>query len=124
MMYVVTAALFLPFLAAAVGATVVVAFLTRGLGRTAWITLLVVVSSLLVTPTMGPATIAVVPVTFGWLLVPSVATGSWSELGEWLAAYPVWHAFAFPATAGLSYLVLRRVRPNNSFKPTPLRDAA
>ena len=124
MMYVVAAALFLPFLAAAVGATVVVAFLTRGLGRAAWITLLVVVSSLLVTPTMGPATIAVVPVTFGWLLVPSVATGSWSELGGWLAAYPVWHAFAFPTTAVLSYLVLRRVRPNNSFKPNPLRGSA
>jgi len=124
MMYVVAAALFLPFLAAAVGATVVVAFLTRGLGRAAWIRLLVVVSSLLVTPTMGPATIAVVPVTFGWLLVPSVATGSWSELGGWLAAYPVWHAFAFPTTAVLSYLVLRRVRPNNSFKPNPLRGSA
>ena len=124
MMYVVAAALFLPFLAAAVGATVVVAFLTRGLGRAAWITLLVVVSSLLVTPTMGPATIAVVPVTFGWLLVPSVATGSWSELGGWLAAYPMWHAFAFPTTAVLSYLVLRRVRPNNSFKPNPLRGSA
>jgi hypothetical protein len=120
-MYVVAAALFLPFLAAAVGATVVVAFLARGLGRTTWITLLVVVSSLLVTPTMGPATIAAVPVTFGWLLIPSVATGSWSELGGWLAAYPVWHAFAFPATAVLSYLVLRRVHPNNSFKPNPLR---
>ena len=124
MMYIVAAALFLPFLAVAVGVTCVIAFLTRGFGRTAWITLLVVVSSLLVTPTLGPTTIAVVPVTFGWLLVPSVATGSWSELGGWLAAYPMWHAFAFPATATLSYLVLRRVRPNNSFKPTPLRGAA
>ena len=124
MMYVVAAALFFPFFAAALGATFVVAFLTRGLGRTAWTTLLAVVSSLLVTPTMGPATIAVVPVTFGWLLIPSVATGSWSELGGWLAAYPMWHTFAFPATAGLSYLVLRRVRPNNSFKPNPLRGSA
>jgi hypothetical protein len=124
MTYIVAAALFFPFLAVAVGVTFVVAFLTRGLGRTAWIALLVVVSSLLVTPTMGPATIAVVPVTFGWLLVPSVATGSWSELVAWLSAYPVWHAFAFPATAAISYLVLRRVRPNNSFKPKPLRGSA
>ena len=124
MTYVVAAALFLPFLAIAVGVTVLVAFLTRRLGRAAWITLLVIVSSLLVTPTLGPATIAVVPVTFGWLLVPSVVTGSWSELGGWLAAYAAWHAFAFPATAALSYLVLRKVRPNNSSKPTPLRGAA
>ena len=124
MMYVVAAALFLPLLAVAVGVTFVVAFLTRGLSHTTWTTLLVVVSSLLVTSTMGPATIAVVPVTFGWLLVPTVATGSWSELGGWLAAYPVWHAFAFPATGALSYLVLRRVRPNNSFKPKPLRGSA
>ena len=124
MMFIVAAALFLPFLAIAVGVTFAVACLTRGLGRTAWTTLVVVVSSLLVTPTMGPATIAVVPVTFGWLLIPSIATGSWSELAGWLAAYPMWHAFAFPATAALSYLVLRRVRPNNSFKPKPLRGSA
>ena len=123
-MYLVAAVLFLPFLGVALGATFVVACLTRGLPRTSWIALLVVVSSLLVTPTLGPATIAVVPVTFGWLLVPSVATGSWSELGRWLAAYPVWHAFAFPATAFVSFLVLRKVRPNNSSKPTPLRGAA
>ena len=123
-MFIVAAVLFFPFLAVALGVTFVVARLTRGLGRTAWIALLVVVSSLLVTPTMGPATIAVVPVTFGWLLVPSIATGSWSELGGWLAAYPLWHAFAFPATASLSFLVLRRVRPNNSFKPNPLRGSA
>ena len=121
MAYVVAAALFLPFLAVAVGVTVVIAFLTRGMGRTTWIIFLVAISSLLVTPTPGPATIAVAPVTFGWLLVPSVATGTWSELFGWVTAYPVWHAFAFPATAAISYLVLRKVRPNNSFKPTPLR---
>jgi hypothetical protein len=124
MTFIVSAALFLPFLAVALGVTFVVAYLTRGLGRTAWIALVVVVSSLLVTPTMGPATIAVVPVTFGWLLIPSVATGAWAELGGWLAAYPAWHAFAFPATAAISYLILRRARPNNSFKPKPLRGSA
>lgn len=124
MMFIVSAALFLPFLAIAVGVTFAVAYLTRGLGRTAWTTLVVIVSSLLVTPTMGPATIAVVPVTFGWLLIPSIATGSWSELGGWLAAYPVWHAFAFPATAALSYLVLRRVGPAKPSEPTPPRGAA
>jgi hypothetical protein len=124
MTIVVAAALFLPFFAVALGVTFVVAWLTRGLGRAAWIALVVVVSTLLVTPTMGPATIAVVPVTFGWLLIPSVATGAWSDLGGWLAAYPVWHAFAFPATAAISYLVLRRVRPNKSFKPNPLRGSA
>ena len=124
MIFIVAAVLFLPFLAVALGVTFIVAWLTRGLGRTTWIALVVVVSSLLVTPTMGPATIAVVPVTFGWLLIPSAATGAWSELGAWLAAYPVWHAFAFPATAAISYLVLRRVRPNNSFKPNPLRGSA
>jgi hypothetical protein len=120
-MFVAAALLFLPFLAAALGLTALVGYLAKGLERRTWLCLLVVTSTLLITPTLGPATIAVVPVTFGWLLLPSVATWSWPELGSWVAAYPVWHAFAFPATAILSYLVLRRVRPNNSFKGMPLR---
>ena len=124
MMFIVAAALFLPFFAIAVGVTFLIAVLAGGLGRTAWLALLTVVATLLVTPTMGPATIAVVPVTFGWLLIPTIVAGSWFELGGWLTAYPVWHAFAFPITAALSYLVLRRVRPNNSSKPMPLRGTA
>ena len=120
-MYLVAALLFLPFLAIALGITALFGYLTRGLSRKTWLPLLVVTSSLLLTPTLGPATIAVVPVTFGWLLIPTIATWSWSNLSSWIAAYPMWHAFAFPATAAISYFVLRRVRPNNSFKPNPLR---
>jgi len=123
-MHLMAAVLFVPFLALALGVTAVIGYLARGLGQRAWRGLMVAVSTLLLTPTLGPATIAVVPVTFGWLLVPSIAIWSWSELAAWVAAYPVWHAFAFPATAILSYFVLRRVCPNNSFKPKPLRGSA
>ena len=117
-MFVVATVLFLLFLAAALALTALIGYLSRGLERRAWLCLLVVTSTLLLTPTLGSATIAVVPVTFGWLLLPSIATGSWSDLANWVMAYPAWHAFAFPATAILAYLVLRRVRPNNSFKRT------
>ena len=123
-MFIVAALLFLPFLAIALAVTALIGYFTKRLSHRTWLPLMVVTSSLLLTPTLGPATIAVVPVTFGWLLVASVATCAWSELGGWIAAYPVWHAIAFPATAVLSYLVLRRVRPNNSFKPNPLRGSA
>ena len=116
--------LFLPFFVLALGITFLIALATRRLSPRVRIPLLVAASCLLLTPTFGPATIAVVPVTFGWLLIPTIVTWSWSDLAQWIMLYPRWHAFAFPATAVVSYLVARFVRPNSSFKPKPLRGSA
>ena len=124
MMYLMAVVLFIPFLVIALCATLVVGYLSKGLSERSWRCLMVATSCMLLTPTLGPATIAVVPVTFGWLLIPTIATWSWPNLATWVATYPVWHALAFPATAVVSYLVARRVRPNNSFKPNSLRESA
>jgi hypothetical protein len=78
--------------------------------------LLVLVSVLLLTPSLGPATIAVVPAPFGYLLIPTAITGSWPDLAKWIMTYPLWHAVSFPVTAVVSYSVIRFVRPNQSFK--------
>lgn len=70
---------------------------------------LVLVATLLLTPSWGPATIFVVPVPFGILFFTTLLTWSWSELAKWMAIFPLWHALAFPATACLSYLVVRKL---------------
>jgi hypothetical protein len=69
---------------------------------------LVVVATLLLTPSWGPATIVVVPVPFGIALLTTLMTWSWSELARWLGMFPLWHAIAFPATACVSYVVVRK----------------
>lgn len=79
-------------------------------------TLLMVASVLLLTPSLGPATIAVVPAPFGYLLISTAVSGSWQDLARWIMAYPLWHAVSFPATAVVSYSIIRFVRPNQSFK--------
>ena len=121
MMYLAFTLTFLLFFAPALALTLLIGWLTRGLPSKIHTSLLVVVASLFLTPTWGPATIAVVPVTFGWLFIPTLLTGAWTDLGSWIRNYPLWHAIAFPTTAVISYLVVRKVRSNNSFKPTPLR---
>jgi hypothetical protein len=71
--------------------------------------ILVAMATLLLTPSWGPATIAVVPVPFGVLFFLTLMTWSWNELGSWLAMFPVWHAMAFPATACASYLLIQKL---------------
>ena len=70
---------------------------------------LVLVATLLLTPSWGPATIFVVPVPFGILFFATLLTWSWSELAKWMGMFPLWHAMAFPATACLSYLLVRKL---------------
>ena len=116
-MYIVAALMFLYFFIPALLLVLALGWLTQNMRQSKRIPLIVLASSLLLTPTFGPATIAVVPVTFGWLLIPTIFTWSWLELGSWIAEYPRWNALAFTATALLTYIVLR-VRSNNSFKRT------
>jgi hypothetical protein len=123
-MYIAFAITFLIFFIPALGLVALIGWLTQRMTRKTHNLLLVFLSCLLLTPTWGPATIAVVPVTFGWWFVISLFAWDWPGLVSWVMEFPRWHAFAFPATALIAYLVLRWVRPNNSFKPTPLRGAA
>ena len=123
-MYIAFAITFLLFFMPAFGLVALIGWLTRLIPRKTHDLLLVFLSCLFLTPTWGPATIAVVPVTFGWLFVVTLFDWDWPGLVSWVMNYPRWHAFAFPATALIAYLVLRRVRPNKSFKPNPLRGSA
>ena len=83
------------------------------------------ISTLLFRPVWGPATIAVVPVSLGVVLVVSAATLSWSSFVDTLGLTPAWwYLVALPATALIAYGVARHLLSNNSSKPTPLRGAA
>jgi len=83
------------------------------------------ISTLLFTPVWGPATIAVVPVSLGMVLVVSAATLSWSSLVDTVGLTPAWwYLVALPATALIAYGVARHLLSNNSSKPTPLRGAS
>lgn len=113
---IVMAFVFLMMLIPPLLVVLTVGFLLRRVRQTIRTSLLVVVSVLLLTPSLGPATIAVVPVPFGYLLIPAAITGSWPDLAKWLMTYPLWHAVSFPVTAVVSYSVIRFVRPNQSFK--------
>jgi len=93
-----------------------IGFLLRRVSQAIRTPVLVVTSVLLLTPSLGPATIAVVPAPFGYLLIPAAINGSWPELARWVMTYPLWHAISFPVTTVASYSVIRFVRPNQSFK--------
>ena len=101
-----------------------IGFMTHRLRPAIRILAIVLSAALLLTPSFGPATIAVVPAPFGYLVLGAVLGDGWGALMDLLIQYPIWHAVAFPATAFVAYLVSRRLRPNNSFKPKPLRGSA
>ena len=105
-------------------AVLVLSLISRRLRPTVHTSLIALSSVLLLTPSLGPATIAVVPTPFGYLLLATVMGDGWGELMNWLMQYPLWHALAFPATALIAYLTIHWLRPNNSFKPNPLRGSA
>ena len=99
--------------------------LTRAKPLTYRAALIAGISVLLFTPVWGPASIAVVPVSLGVVLVVSAATLSWSSLVDTLGLTPTWwYLVALPATALIAYRVTRHLLSNNSSKPTPLRGAA
>jgi hypothetical protein len=70
---------------------------------------LVVVATLLLTPSLGPATIAVVPVPFGILFLTALFTWTWGELARWVTTLALGHAIAFPVTACLSYFLVGKL---------------
>lgn len=98
-------------------------WLTRCIHPAVRTPLLVLVSVLLLTPSLGPATIAIVPVPIGYLVIATAIEWSWRDLVAWVGQYPLWHTISIPATALISYIIVRLVRPNDSFKPPPLRGA-
>lgn len=72
---------------------------------------LVVASTLLLTPSWGPATITWVTVPFGMPLAFAVLDWHFDSLWEMIGLFPRWHAVAFPVTAVLAYLVARKLLP-------------
>ena len=119
-MALITLMMFVPPLTA----VLVIGFMTRRLHPAICTSVIVLSSTLLLTPSFGPATIAVVPAPFGYLLLATVLGDGWGSLVAWVMTYSFWHAIAFPVTALVTYLIVRWVRPNNSFKPKPLRGSA
>jgi hypothetical protein len=99
-------------------------FLVRKLETGARLASVVLTSTLLLSPSWGSATIVTVPVPFGFLLLAAVVDGSLSSLTQLVALFPIWHTVAFPATAVVSYVVVRVLLSNNSFKRTRVPRAA
>jgi hypothetical protein len=92
-------------------------FLVRRLSIVLRIISLVLTATLLFTPSWGPATITAVPVPFGFLLGAALFSGAWSEIIGMVTMFPVWHAVAFPATAAVFYLIVRRLLSNKPSQP-------
>ena len=84
----------------------------------------IAVFTFFVTPSLGSATIALVSIPFAFILLATAVSFDLSGLVWTLKEWPLWHAVAFPATLLVALVIFRRLRPNNSFKPTPLRGAA
>lgn len=89
-------------------------FATKRLRASRRSLVLVVVATLLLTPSWAPATIVVVPAPFGFLFLTALLTWTWGELAKWVTMFPLWHAIAFPVTACLSYLLIRRLSLSQS----------
>jgi hypothetical protein len=64
-------------------------------------------SVLFLTPALGPATIAVVPVPFGLLLAIGLIGFRLNDTLAIILWYPKWYLISFPATAVASYAFLR-----------------
>ena len=84
----------------------------------------VIAFTLLVTPSLGSATIALVSLPFAFILLGTAVSLDISGLVWTLREWPIWHAVAFPSTALVALMVFRRLRHNNSSNPTSLRGAA
>ena len=82
------------------------------------------VFTLCVTPSLGSATISVASVPFAVLLLVGLLSLDMSGIIWTLQEWPLWHAVAFPSTLLVALIIFHRLRPNNSFKPRPLRGSA
>jgi hypothetical protein len=63
----------------------------------------VITATILFTPGMAPATIALAPVPFGLLFGFALITFAWPQLIQLMALTPIWYVVAFPATATIAY---------------------
>lgn len=106
-----TAIMFIPVLGAW--------FATRSMRGSRRSLVFVIVATLLLAPSWGPATIVMVPVPFGILFLTAVLTWSWGELAKWVIMFPLWHAVAFPLTACVSYFFVRKLPLNPSKRGGP-----
>jgi len=95
-----------------------VGFMVRRMPDSQRSLILVAAATLLLTPSLGPVTIAVVPVPFGFLFIVTLFTWSWGELAGLVSLFPLWHAVAFPVTAVISYFFIRKLPSNYSLKRT------
>lgn len=89
-------------------------FATKRMSDSRRTLVLIVVVTLLLTPSWGPATIVVIPVPFGTLFFTALLTWSWGELARWVGMFPLWHAIAFPATACGSFILIRKLLSRKS----------
>jgi hypothetical protein len=101
--------LFLPLL----GIVGVISLLTRRLAYSLRVTILVIIATLLLTPSFGPATITFVMVPFGLLFGITLFSGAWLDLAGLVGHFPIWHIIAFTGTAVVSYVVARVLLSNN-----------
>jgi hypothetical protein len=59
------------------------------------------------TPSLAPATIAVIVVPFGLNLLVAIFAAEMQELGELIAIFAIWHLLAFPTTFAITYALTR-----------------
>ena len=79
---------------------------------------------LLATPSWLVGEMTTFPVPFGLVLLVSVIDADINVLLRSLQSWVIWYVLAFPVTALMAVRLFRRVHPNNSFKPSPLRGSA
>lgn len=76
---------------------------------------LVPLATLLFTPGLGPATIAIVPVPFGFLFGIALVSFDWGWLVEVMGLAPnYWYFITFPATAVAAYILWKLALSNQS----------
>lgn len=69
---------------------------------------------LLITPSLAPATIVVIPMPFGVLFFSGISGGFINELPSLLFTFWVWHIIAFPLTGFFGYYIGKKVLSNKS----------
>ena len=72
-------------------------------------TVFVIISILLLTPSVAPVTIAAIPVPLGALIFAGIMGGFLHELPRLIAVFWVWHIIAFPITGLIFYFVGAKV---------------
>lgn len=95
-------------------------------GSRPWLRYLAAIAAftLLVTPTLGSATIAVVAVPFAFVLLSGVVSFDPSVLAWTLREWPLWHAVSFPCTMLVAMVIFHRLFPKKPPTPMLRRDAA